>query len=436
VHLRKTLEDVRSSLWFAPTAVICASTALALALVDAQDGWGGVITAAFPGLFSINPQDARELLSSIANGVLSLAGVTFSVAAVTLSLVASQYTPRVVRSFMRSPKTQIALGVLVGVYVYAFVVLRSLESAGAQRVPELAVGVALVYVMVSLGMFIVFTHHIASFIQSSTIISDVLEETLEAIDDVFPEQRGKGEDDARDAGVEEACDRLAWHTVTSAKAGYIQDVDVSTLVRYGRDEDTVVRLVVRVGDFVAKGAPLLAVAQAAPDARGVKRLRRAVSVGPHQTIEQDPAFGSRQLVDIALKGLSPSINDPTTAMICIDHLSALLHHLAERKIVEAHCCEGGKMRAIVPRVRFGEVLAGAVAPICLAGSGQPQVLERILLMLERLARVVVPSNQRRAVAEQIAAVAEQVDRLGPVPGRQSAVECAARVREEVGGGAG
>jgi uncharacterized membrane protein len=427
VHLRKTFDDVRSSLWFVPSIVISSSIGLALVLIDAQDGWGGLVTSAYPALFSTSPEDAQELLSSVATGGLGLAGVTFSLAAVTLTLVASQYTPRVVRTFMRNLRTQITLGVLIGLCVYAFVVLRAVTGP-SQRVPELAVGMVLAYVMVALGMFIVFTHHIASFIQSSTIICDVLAETLQAIDDLFPQQRQSSEDDVRDEAVEEACSKLPWHTVTAVKAGYIQDVDIHALVRYGRDKGALVRLMPRVGDFVARGAPLLAVAHAAPDARGIKRLRRAVSVGPHQTIEQDPAFGSRQIVDIALKGLSPSINDPTTAMICIDHLSVLLHHLAERKVVEAHCCESGKMRAIVPRVRFEEVLAGAVAPICLAGSGQPHVLERLLLMLQRLARVVVPSNHKRAVAAQIAEVADQAHRLGPVPGRARVVELAAKVR--------
>ena len=430
MHLRKTFEDVRASLWFVPAIATCASIALALFLVESQDDWGGVVTSAFPRLFSFNLEDARELLSSIATGVLTLAGVTFSLAAVTLSLLASAYTPRVVRSFMRSLRTQLTLGVLVGVYVYSFVVLRTLTGSPTQPVPELAVGVAQVYVTVGLAMFIVFTHHIASFIQSSTIISDVLEETFDAINDVFPHRR-EGSDDVRDEALERACADLVWHPVIAVKAGYIQDVDVGALVRYGRDKDTIVRLVARVGDFVAEGAPLLAVARVSPSARCVKRLRRAVSVGPHRTIEQDPAFGSRQIVDIALKGLSPAINDPTTAMICIDHLSALLHHLADRKVVEAHCCRSGKLRAIVPRARFEEILEGAVAPICFAGRDQPHVLERLLLMLQALARVVIPSSQMRAVHEQIAEVAAQVDRLLPVPGGARVVELAAKVRAEV-----
>ena len=139
---------------------------------------------------------------------------------------------------------------------------------------------------------------------------------------------------------------------------------------------------------------------------------------------------------MALKALSPGINDPTTAMICIDHLSALLHRLAERRVVEAHCCASGKLRAVVPRVQFEEILEGAVSEICLAGREQPRVLGRLLLMLQALARVVVPQSRLRAVHAQIAEVTEQVDRLGPLPGAARVVELAAKVRGEVWGAQG
>jgi uncharacterized membrane protein len=432
MHLRKALEGARSSLWFVPTVILILSIGLAFGLVEAQMDLGEELRQAYPRFFATSPEDARQLLGTIAGSVLTVAGVTFSITAVTLSLVASQYTPRVVRSFMRSLKTQLALGILMGVYVYALVVLRTVSGAPSPYVPDLAVFFAFVYVVAGIFVFILFVHHIASFIQPVTIATNVFAETLTAIRATYPEELRQGE--GKDEGgtdLERVIADHAWHPMPSRKTGYIQAVDVDVLVRHAESARTIVRLGVRVGEFVIEGEPLLFVAHARPDEAGARRLLGAVSIGGRRTIEQDPGFGVRLLVDIALKGLSPSIYDPTTAMMCINHLAALLLHIGRRRIVETHRVEGGALCAIVPRTQFEEALDGAIEPICLAARDQPQVLERLIVMLRALGRGLGPGARRFRVKAQVAMVADQVSRLVPVPGRARVTALAARVREEL-----
>ena len=432
MHLRKALEDARSSLWFVPAVLVASSIGLAFGLVEAQFGVGQDLERFYPRFFATSPDDARQLLSAIATSVLTVAGVTFSITAVTLSLVASQYTPRVVRSFMRSYKTQIALGVLMGVYVYALVVLRTVSGAPSPYVPKLAVFFAFIYVVVGIFVFIVFVHHIASFIQPATIASNVHDETMSALHENFPEEFREGErDDARDLEVERAVAHLAWHPLPAPKAGYIQAVDIASLIRHAERARTIVRLAVRVGEFVIEGAPLLFVAHVPPDAASARRLLSAVTFGAHRTIEQDPTLGARLLVDMALKGLSPSIYDPTTAMMCIDHLTALLLHAARRKMAEAHRGRDGALCAIVPRMRFEDLLNDTIEPVCLAAREQPQVLERLVVMLGALGRALGPGARRFVVRAQVGMVADQVSRLVPVPGRARVTEIASRVRDEL-----
>lgn len=431
MRVRKVLEDVRSSLWFVPGTIVIASIALAFLLVEVE--WTSLSNAlrnVAPRFFSTNADDARQLLSTIATSILTVAGVTFSVTAVTLSLIASQYTPRVVRTFMRSHKTQVALGVLMGVYAYAIIVLRTVGGGQTPHVPSIAVNFANLYVLVGLLVFIMFVHHIASFIQPATIATGVFAETLKAIRETYPEELPEGEDQA-ESDADDVIAQSSWHTLPAPKAGYIEEVDCRALVRHGSRTGNAVRLAKRVGEFVVEGEPILCVANAAPDKSSSRRLIAAVTLGVHRTIEQDPGFGVRQLVDMALKGLSPAINDPTTAMLCIDHLAALLHHMSRRRSILAHRGRDGRIHAIVPRPEFNEILGNAIAPLCLAAAQHPQVLERLMCTLTSIARELPRGMRRRETWAQAIAVADQVGRLGPVPGRGRVVASTAQLRKEL-----
>lgn len=431
MHVRKAVESVRSSLWFVPGVIVLASIGLAFALVEAE--WSGLakeLRQIAPRFFSMSPDDARQLLATIATSVLTVAGVTFSVTAVTLSLVASQYTPRVVRTFMRSAKTQLALGVLLGVYAYSLVVLRTVSGGESPYVPDIAVNFANLYALVGLFVFILFVHHIASFIQPVTIAADLFSETLDSICAFYPEEQAEEPPNAG-SEVEESLAELPWHALPSPRAGYIEQVDFDALVEYASRAGTVVRIAPRLGEFVLEGTSLLHVANAPPNKAEGRRLLAAVSLGSHRTIEQDPAFGVRQLVDMALKGLSPAINDPTTAMLCIDHLSALLRVLSRRRISATHRGADGALRAIVPRAGFEEILGNAIEPLSLGAREHPQVQERLLRMLAELTRGLPRGSRRRAAWAEVAAVADQVARMSPMPGRAHVMAVAARLRSEL-----
>lgn len=430
VHVRKYLEETRSSLWFVPSVIVIASIGAALLLVDAEWSWfAKALKNHAPRFYATSPNDARQLIGAIATSVLTVTGVTFSVTVVTLSLVASQYTPRVVRTFMRSRKTQITLGVLMGVYAYALIVLRTVSGGASMEVPNLAINVAGLYAFVGLLNFIIFVDHIAYFIQPATIAAGIYAETLQSIRTTFSEEKLDEEDGHE---IEKLISESTWHPLSAPKAGYVQQIELDVVKNHGARTGNAVRLAVRIGEFVIVGEHLLYVANAGPNEAESRRLIAAVSIGTHRTIEQDPSFGVRQLVDMALKGLSPSIHDPMTAMMCIDHLAALLSTLATRQAKKAH--RNGaehEILVVVFRSEFEQILGNAIEAICLAAKEHPQVLERLARMLAKIAHDLPAGTRRQWVGAQLSTVADQVNRLGPVPGRAQLITVVAHLREEL-----
>jgi len=434
VPLRQMWIDLRTSFWFAPLLIVLAAIGLALLMVQYDFPVPQPFKQRWPRVFAIEADAARDLLSTIATSMLSVTGVTFSVTLVALSLTSSQFSTRILRMFMRSGMTHAALGVLSGVFAYCLVVLYAIRgSEGAAGVPALAVLGAFLLAIIGVGLLILFIHHIASSIQVVNIVSSLSAESLATIDLMYPQRRvataraghasdahaGPAPDPGPDAdggvalGVEAAMALLQgpWQVVPADVSGYVETADIEEFLRCARKCGRVVRMEVGIGDFVVEGTPLLSVNGRDALPPGISTaLREAYTISQYRTAEQDPQFGIREIVDVALKALSASMNDTTTALTCIDYLSVILARLAPRHLTDSARSEQGQLRLIACGPGFGAFVSGAFDEIRESAGGNAVVLSRILRAIEVIARLTLEPTRLRVLREQIERIEEQAAR--------------------------
>lgn len=300
-------------------------------MVEVDGRFGNYVTERFPRTFGSNPEGARTILSIIASSMIGIAGVTFSITIVVLSLASAQYTSRVLRNFMRDRANQMVLGVFVSIFVYCLIVLRTIRGGEESFVPSLSVTLGILLGIVGIGFLIFFIHHVATSIQASIIISRIGEETTTVIEGLYPEPHSGEAEEPGEA--ESLIEGNSWTNIPSNSTGYIQNVDIEGLMEWAAENRTILRMVRGPGEFVIAGNPILAIVRTNPPVdSAVDELNAFLGIVSHRTIEQDAAFGIRQLVDIALKALSPGVNDTTTAVTCLDYLGAILKSLIARKI--------------------------------------------------------------------------------------------------------
>ncbi len=325
-RFRQLWSNLRSSFWFMPSMIVVASIALAAVLIEADSAVSDRWLAQWPRLFGAGAEGARGMMSTIAGSMMTVVGVTFSMVLMVLAMASSQYTSRILRNFIRSRVTQVVLGIFAGIFTYCLIVLRTIRSGDEGAfVPNLAVSFGFVLALGGVGALIFFIHHIASSIQASSIIASVAEETIAAIDRLFPVNLGQGAgDDDDDEQPPRPPSERKWRAVMASESGYIQGVDSEALVRLARDRNTIVWMDHGIGEFVVQNTTLASLAlEEPPDQATIDALQATFSISRHRTVDQDAAFGIRQIVDIALKALSPGINDTTTAIMCVDYLTAI-----------------------------------------------------------------------------------------------------------------
>lgn len=405
-QFRQALVHLRSSLWFIPTLLIIGAVVLALSLVELDLRVDGDLRQWWPRVFAMEAEGARTMLSAIASSMATIAGVTFSITMVALTLASTQYSSRVLRNFMRDRANQVVLGVFVGIYIYCLIVIRTISSNGGGLVPAVAVLTGLGLAVIAIGFFIFFIHHVSASIQASEIIAAITRETRDALGLLFPERLPGGEEQG-DPSLGDG-GRRSWHPIAARRFGYIQRVAPGELVQFAEELGGVVRMEVEVGAFVMPGQALVSIAvEKAPADSVQQRIDRLFSISSYRTVEQDPAFGIRQLVDIALKALSPSVNDTTTAVTCIEHLALLLAECACRCPTRIYRADDGKVRLMTMCPNFDRLVSLAFAQILENAEGNTEILIRVLQALTRIAERST-SKSRLATLERWADVVAQI----------------------------
>lgn len=412
--VRQFYSNLRSSFWFLPSLMVISSIAFAVAFIEADSAGSERWLSQWPRLFGVGAEGARQMLSTLAGSMVTVMGITFSMTLLALVLASGQYTSRVLRNFMRSRVTQATLGVFAGIFAYCLIVLRTIRGGGGvdEFVPSLAVFFALVMSLGGVGILIYFIHHIASSIQASSIIASVAQETNASIDRLLPKKLdlGPDEDEGRNQ-VLELLDERTWYPVPATESGYIQSANIDALLRLAEDSRTIVRMEHGIGAFVVQNTALVSLALTyPPDRKTIDALNGAYSIGRHRTVDQDPAFGIRQIVDMALKALSPGVNDTSTAVMCVDYLTSILARLAGRQFPPSYRYEGETLRVVAIVPSFEGLLAEAFDQIRSSAEVNVAILVRMLGAFDTIGSLTTRPNHLRALDEQLQWIAEVADR--------------------------
>lgn len=380
--------QLTATLWFIPTLLAVCGAILGLLMV-AFDYFLDARLGSFSQFFDVQPSGARDMLAVVAGSMITVAGTVFSITIVALTLASTQFSPRILRNFMRDAGNQIVLGAFVGIFAYCIVVLRTIREGGAESgfVPSLAVAFGVLFGLTGIGFLIYFIHHVATSIQATSIISQIAAETVREIEANF-----KYEYDAKqfDAQIVEQLPKMRWLKIPSAETGYVQNADTAALFDLARRNNFVVQMRRRVGEFTIKDLPLLQISPSNEsfmvDAKLIREFNEAYDIGNFRTVEGDVAFGIRQIVDISLKALSPAINDTTTAISCIDYLTAILVCLGKRESPPPlYFCEG-EVRLVVNPQRFEDYFDLSFNQIRQNAGGNVGVILRLLNAMETMGK--------------------------------------------------
>ncbi len=405
--IRKAWYNITSSLWFVPAVMAVGAVVLAMALtlldraLDLHDpdeeGWW---------LIQSSAESARQILTTVASASATVLGVVFSITIIALQLASTQYSPRVLREFMRDRGSQIVMGTFIATFVYALVVARAVrdDENGLYFVPIISLSAGILLALASIAALIYFINNIAETIQASNLIASLATATIPLVDQWFPGTCGR---------PVETPDALAPTSVTVAafQTGYIQVIEADELLELAEDHEVVIEMRPTIGEFIVEGAELARVHGATvPDEAFVRDVCGLVAIGRRRTLQQDVEFGVRQIIDIGVKAMSPSINDPTTALNCLDHCAAILRKMAARPDpVPQRAGKDGKLRVVVRGSTFESVAWLIFAPMRVYASGDPNVVLRLLDVLELTGEIVDTDDRRDVLWRHARMIAEAAD---------------------------
>jgi len=342
--------------------------------------------------------DARNVLNAVADTALAIIGVVFSITLVPLTIASSQYGSIVLRSFLRDRGTQIVLGAYSATTFYCLFLLLRLRNVTLVSVLDLPLSIALYMLIISLMMLLYFFHHVADSLQASAVVEQVSRELESIIEETPPSEKDALLKYSQDLETARRTVMHEGYSVTSTRKGYIRAIDFNRLMRVATERKLVLHLTCSPGDFVGRGDPLLLVSPTQPDEEFRTTINRAYFLGRNRTLFQDPEFGIYLIVIIAVRALSPAINDPYTPVLCLNRLGSALSILAEHDIPFPHSFDrDGKLRLIVEHVTFDRLVGVSFNMIREYGRGSTEVLLQMLDTIKSVANHVHSENQRQVL---------------------------------------
>ncbi len=416
--IKQAWSDVRASLWFVPGVMIIVSIALALVLIEIDSQIKAEWLADYPRLFGLGADGSRGMLTAIAGSMLTVAALAFSLTLSAVSQASAQFTPRIFRNFMRDRANQFVLGYFVSVFAFCLLVLRTIRGADELKfVPSFAVLVGLALAIGGVLVLIFFIHHIADSLQISTILDNITDETKEAVRKMFPQELGDAATEGEEASARQTEDVKDWKKIPATEAGYVQDVNTDGLLDYAAENNILVKMRRGIGQFAGSGATLAEIAPGAEtgkwetpvDEKKIEEINEFFTLERHRTIEKDAGFGIRQIVDIALKALSPGINDTTTAVSCIDNLGEIVGEIARRRMPAKVRSKTGVPRVIVATPDFEDYVETAFDQIRISGKANFAIFERLLSAITFVAECTTDDTRRGALEKQVALIGEYAE---------------------------
>ncbi|MFB2833044.1 DUF2254 domain-containing protein [Floridanema evergladense] len=381
VKLAKMWDSLHSSYWFLPSVMVLGGIILAFTTLT-LDQTDKVKMERWSWIYTGGPEGARSLLSAIAGSMVSVAATAFSITIVALQLASANFGPRLLRNFMQDTGNQIVLGTFIGTFIYCLLILRTVRGEDYELfVPEFSVTVGILLAIASIAVLIFFIHHASTIIQASHVIKSVSVDLHRAIENLYPEKIGHGKD-KQERAVAEIPENFAAaaYSIPASQTGYLQVIDDEQLMKIACKYDLLLRLEFRPGKFIIKGKTLVMSYPAQRvNKKVIKEIGKVFILGKERTEQQDIGFPIEQLVEIAMRALSPGINDPFTAIRCIEHITDGLCHLSQRKFPSPYRYDKEKnLRLITETVSFTELIDNAFNQIRIYGKSDLAVNLKLL----------------------------------------------------------
>jgi len=401
-------ESLQSSLWFVPLIIVMVAVGTAFGLIYLDSIIDYKPTGLFQYFFSGGAESARSILSTIAGAMLTVAGTVFSMTLVALTLASSQFGSRMLRNFMHDRLNQIVLGAYIATFVYCLLVLRTVKSEhGIDFVPNVSVLFAIFVAITNIFLLILFIHHISVSIQADQVISDISDSLDKSIKTLFPEALGEeNEEDSEEKAIEIKKSFSIQTTVVNTRNGYLEAIDNETLMNLAKENDLFLTLEHRPGDFLVSKMELVQInSKTECDDEIKQKIERAFILGNKRTPIQDSEFAIHQIVEIAARALSPGINDPYTAITCIDKLTSAMGYLTRANFPSAYRYDReGQLRVITNPLTFHGMMDASFNQIRQYGKGSPAVLIRLMEVFIIINGLAGNKNQKSAVERHAAMV--------------------------------
>lgn len=403
----KYWDRIRSGFWFLPTVMAAIALVLSYATVELDVLLQARGISAWSWVYTGGAEGASAVLTAISGSMITIAGLVFSMTLVAMSLAASNFGPRLLQNFMRDTANQVVLGTFVATFLYCLLILRTIRHGDEGAfVPHLSVSLGVLFALGSLGVLIYFIHHVAVSIQADEIVSRVSTELIERVEALFPEQIGCSDSAEADGGGPPKTLEGEARSVPASSDGYLQLIDAEALMKLAQDADAVLRVDRRPGEYVVLGSTLVRVF---PATHCTDELETAINaafvLGTQRTAAQDVEYLIGQLVEIAVRALSPGINDPFTAITCIDRLSSALRRLAQRDIPPAFRYDADhELRVVADGTTFAMAVDAAFGPIRRYGRHSFEVTLRLLDAIAVVATAVRRSEDREVLSLHAALV--------------------------------
>jgi uncharacterized membrane protein len=383
--------------------IVACCLSLALIYVDVlldKTGWIDSLNRFYPS----KPEGARALLSTVAGSMITVAGVVFSITMVALTLASSQFGPRLLVNFLRDRGNQVVLGTFISTFVYCLLVLRTIRSGeDTSFVPQLAVTFALIMTIASIIVLIYFIHHASTSIQASHVIATVNSDLRKSLNRLFPEKIDREEFDKWSdlrilSDIPSNFDKESV-ALTAPQSGYLQAIDLNGLINIATATQIIIRLELRAGNYVLELGKLASLwPREKINQELINKIIETFIIGNDRTYEQDPEFAFDQLVEIAIRALSPGINDPITAIMCIDRIASALSQLAQRKFPSPYVYnKNDKLCVISTPITFSDITNAAFNQIRQYGRSSAAVTIHLLEVIGEIAAYVKRDEDRETL---------------------------------------
>jgi uncharacterized membrane protein len=403
--LLNTLDVIRTNFWFVPGTMVLGSFFLAWFAVWLDILFGEAVQDRLPTLFVSKPESAQLILSTLAGSMITLTGVVFSITIVALTLASSQFGPRLLREFMRDGFTQAVLGTFVSTFVYCVTVLFTIKSGeDSPYVPDIAVSLSLVFGLTSVGILVFFIHHVSDRIHVSSVVDSVAEDWVHQVELAYPEEvskEGGWQEEKTAEEIRKQAEEQPIQSVPATEDGYVRVVDEGALIDLATERGWLIDLKILAGDFLIRGVSLMEVyGPEEIEEEDVRTLQAQVKTGIHRTSVQDIRFPIDQLVEVALRALSPGINDPQTAVSCAHRLGQGVGRLSKRSLpAEVLYDKQGHARLLCRRMKFPDIVDSCFARIHAAANGNPRVLAAIGEVLDQVGTITEEESRKQVLEE-------------------------------------